>query len=265
MRHAERAIATFGADGSPEHIANDLCELYGVMAPPALVLTLLHELLERRLKKMFEHVGVALDQYEAWLDVFRYPEKKTHAMKERDEFLSLASFVRKHSMDQSTRRRVGAYVAQHAHLGLLTPSARPFSFTDILHRTSQLADDPKRLHAQEEEARAKVLARADEFMNRMGLGALERDAVRAYRDVAYWNHRQPELWALIKTTAQPGVKRLASYLECSEEQVLCLGVDELSSILVDRKLMPPSEELDRRLKGKLLVLFVEDLIEPEWE
>lgn len=260
-RHTERAVSSFDALGSPEHVANGLCELYGVMASPMLAFSILGELLERRMQSIFKHAGIAEDQEEAWLGVFRYPEKKTESMKERETFFSIASFVRKHAMDRSTREHVGAYVKRYGYLGLVTPAARALTFTDILHRASSLEEDPHTLHVREESARNHVLARANAFMNQVGLNAPERDAIRAYRDVAYWELRQKELFALVEMAMRPGVKRLAAHLKLSEEQLLSLRVEELSHALLNPKETPAAYDLDAKLKKKCSALFVEDLVE----
>ena len=120
------------------------------------------------------------------------------------------------------------------------------------------------LHDREEVSRADVLARAEDFMNKTGLSAVDRDIIRAFRDIAYWKLRQKELWARIELAIAPGVRHLADHLDLSQEQLLMMGVDELSSVLADPKSQPSKDLLDVRLKKKFSALFVEDLIEPEW-
>ena len=263
-RHTERAVSSFDANATPEHVANGLCELYGVMAAPMLTFSILGELLERRMRSIFKHAGIAPDQEEAWLGVFRYPERKTASMEEHEAIFSLASFVRKHAMDRSTRERVGAYTKRYGYLGLVTPSARTFSFTDMLHRVSKFEEKPEVARVREEGDRTRVLGRARTFMNNIGLHAPERDAIRAYRDVAYWQLRQKELWALMETAMRPGVGRLAAKLDLSEDQILSLRVEELSHALLNPKEIPAAFELDERLKKKCSALFVEDIVELHW-
>ncbi len=263
-RHAERIVSSFDAGGSPEHVANGLCELYGSMAAPMLVFTLIEELLEQRIRRLFAHAGIPADQEDAWLGVFRYPEKKTEAMKEREAFFSLADFVRRHAMDRTTRERVGSYAKHYGYLGLITPSARKLTFTDMLHRASRFEEEPQTMRVREEEDRTRVLERARAFMNNTGLHAADRDAIRAYRDVAYWRLREKELWALLETAMAPGVTRLSTHLNLSFEQLTAMRVEELSSVLSNPKETLPSFDLDQRLKKKFAALFVEDLIEPHW-
>ena len=264
-RHAERIVSSFDVGGSPEHVANGLCDLYGAMAAPMLVFTLLEELLEQRIKKLFERAGIPADQEDAWLGVFRYPEKKTEAMKEHEAFFSLAAFVRRHAMDRTTRERVGSYTKHYGYLGLITPAARKLTFTDMLHRASRFEEEPAAMRAREGEDRTRVLERAQAFMNNMGLHAADRDAIRAYRDTAYWHLREKELLALLETAMAPGIGRLSTYLNLSFEQLTAMRVEELSSALANPKDTVPSFDLDHRLKKKFSALFVEDLIEPHWD
>ena len=281
-RHAERIVSSFDVGGSPEHVANGLCDLYGAMAAPMLVFTLLEELLEQRIKKLFERAGIPADQEDAWLGVFRYPEKKTEAMKEHEAFFSLAAFVRRHAMDRTTRfsydkvnRLTGKTDAEGfvtrfgydavGNLGLITPAARKLTFTDMLHRASRFEEEPAAMRAREGEDRTRVLERAQAFMNNMGLHAADRDAIRAYRDTAYWHLREKELLALLETAMAPGIGRLSTYLNLSFEQLTAMRVEELSSALANPKDTVPSFDLDHRLKKKFSALFVEDLIEPHWD
>lgn len=263
-KSVEKAVARFDGHGAPEIVANGLCELYGVLAPAMMTMRLVDEVLERRLYKIFDHVGIEKSQQESWIGVFGYPERKTESMKEREEFFTLAELVKKRAMERSMRRRIGDFARQYGYLGLVTPAARPLSFQDTIHRVSQLKDSPSVLRKQEATAREAVLSRATQFMSGFGLDPQERDAIKAYRDVAYWKLRQNELVALVEVAMKPGLKRLAGALKISQEHVLMLRVEELSHALVAPKEVPNKKDLEKRIKSKPVVFFVEDIVEVEW-
>lgn len=259
-KRVERSVANFDPEAVPEIIGNGICDMRGTIAPAMVIFALLGPLLEARLQKIFDHVGLDERERGKWVDVFSYPERKTSAMRERDEFLQLSAFVRKHPLDRSARQHINAYLQMHGYLGAMTPLGRPFTFADMMVRVSQVEGEPKTMRVEEELSRAQVLERAHEFMNRLGLNAPERDAIRAYRDLSFWRQREQELLALISTKEQQGLRRLSSAVGRSPEEVLWMQTEELTHALIVPKETIPSEVLKERAKHPPAVLFVEDQI-----
>lgn len=263
-KYAERLVAHFGNCVAPEVLANEICELYGVLASAMLVTKLADEVLERRLYKILDHVGIEKTQQENWVRVFGYPERKTESMREREVFFVLAGLVKRHAMDRPMRLRVSNFAERYGYLGLMTPAKRRLTFSDTLHRVSQLSEPPNEIGKREAQTRESVLNRASEFMNRVGLDARERDAIKAYRDVAYWKLRQRELVALMEVAMEPAKKRLAGALKISTEYVLAMRVEEMSRALIKPMGVLVEKELAARFKKSPKAFFVEDIVEIKW-
>ncbi|MDA1038127.1 MAG: hypothetical protein O2877_00375 [bacterium] len=259
-----RAISNTDPFGAPEIVANGLCELYGVVAPPMMVMELLGSVLEQRIHTLLDHSGIKETDRDLWMKLFAYPSRKTEVSKERESFFDLAHFVRTHPLDRSTRHRVGEYVRQHAHLGVLTPLGRPFSFGDMMTRISQLDVPPLETKKEEATSRSGVIKRVEDFMRLTGLDAVDRDALRAYSAVSYWKLHLSELLAKRQIVIDQAVNHLASKLSYPLDAILWMRPEELIGLMAHPNEALSSEEVIAREKKDLGVLFVEDMVSVNW-
>lgn len=197
VRRLERDLGQFRPSSKPEVAGNQICDLYGGFAPPMISLTALEVLLRRRLEHILHTVHIQGRDAEKWVEIFRFPNRPTLAVREREAFLQLTGYVRTHPMNRTTRERVGAHVREYAYMGRVTPIGRPYTFDDLMKRTSQVEGVVKALVEHERAARLAVQERVKTFMNRVGLGVLERDVIRAFQSVSFWRWRSKELLALL--------------------------------------------------------------------